>query len=372
MKGRFALLIFLTTFQTGCVETIIMDSQERDRPVAVNCILQGENRAYEVWDYTPTPQTQSMTIRYIKGQSEGEYIPVMDAEVSLSYVSGSSQQEEILLFSYAGEGRWESDRPIVIEPETEYSLSIVIPGREPIWAKTVSAPRVYLNWNLQSVESMAESAEGMREYFLHSFRFRSTRGQGDSPEGREGVKGYSVWIYPQEYVEGKWIDLDYIVTNNPYADDFNINNMKFSDLEVLGRPADYYPHLSAATTPAEYYVICFDGARTFAPNLPVHEKFVRIDNLEADSFFFLRGGPIWFVEPESWNPNVFRCLCHFVSKDLDEYLRYVYVHEYGLDHYLTTLYSNSNTYSNIHGGIGIFGCDSMSTLPLLTLGGAAN
>ena len=88
---------------------------------------------------------------------------------------------------------------------------------------------------------------------------------------------------------------------------------------------------------------------------------------EAESFFFLRGGPVWFVEPESFDPNVFRCLCHFVSKDLDEYLRYAYVHEYSLDHFLTTLYSNAHMLSNVHGGVGIFGCDCVSSLPLLTL-----
>ena len=364
MKGRILLWVLLTTFLTGCVETIVMDPQEKDRPVAVNCILQGENRAYELWDYTPTPLTQSLTLRYVKGKSEKEYIPVEEANVSIKYVSGSSSEEETLTFSYVGEGRWDSDRPVVIEPETEYSLSIDIPGRESIWAKTVSPPRVYINHN---IGSMWDAGEGMRDYFLHSFRFRAARGQGDSPEGREGVKGCSVWIYPQEFVAGAWEYLDYVVTNNPYADDFNINNMKFSDLEVLGRPADYYPHLSAETTPAEYYVICFEGAQLYAPNLPVHEKFVRIDNLEAESFFFLRGGPVWFVEPESFDPNVFRCLCHFVSKDLDEYLRYAYVHEYSLDHFLTTLYSNSNMLLNVHGGIGIFGCDSVSSLPLLTL-----
>lgn len=365
MKSRRLFYIVTMMVSAGCVETIVMDPQEKKPAVAVHCILQGENRAYEEWYYTPTPQTQSLTLRYVKGKSEKEYIPVEEANVSIKYVSGSSSAEETLSFSYVGEGRWESDRPIVIEPETEYSLSIDIPGREPIWAKTVSPPWVYLNLN-------SKSEFEWNDYFLHSFRFRSTRGQGDSPEGREGVKGCSVWIYPQEYVSGAWKDLDYVVTNNPYADDFNINKMKFSDLEVIGRPADYHPLFSLETTPAEYYVICFDGAQHLAPDLPVHEKFVRIDNLEAESFFFLRGGPVWFVEPESFDPNVFRCLCHFVNKDLDEYLRYVYVHEYSLDHYLTTLYSNSNTLSNVHGGIGIFGCDCVSSLPLLTLLAASN
>ena len=366
MKQIAYFIIFLLACigAISCVETIVMDPQEKKPAVAVHCILQGENRAYEEWYYTPTPQTQSLTLRYVKGKSEQDYTPVEDATVSISYVSSSSSVEETLSFSHVGGGRWESDRPIVIEPETEYSLSVDIPGRETIWAKTVSPPRVYINWN-------SKSEFEWNDYILRSFRFRSTRGQGDSPEGREGVKGYSVWVYPQEYVEGVWKDLDYIVTNNPYADDFNINNMKFSDLDVIGRPAGLSPHLSAETTPAEYYVICFEGAKILEPNLPVHEKFIRIDNLEAESFFFLRGGPIWFVEPESFDPNVFRCLCHFVSNDLDEYLRYVYVHEYSLDHYLTTLYSNSNTLSNVHGGIGIFGCDCVSSLPLLTIGAAS-
>ena len=83
MKGRILQWVLLTTFLTGCVETIVMDPQEKDRPVAVNCILQGENRAYELWDYTPTPLTQSLTLRYVKGKTEKEYIPVEDANVSM-------------------------------------------------------------------------------------------------------------------------------------------------------------------------------------------------------------------------------------------------------------------------------------------------
>ena len=39
---------------TRCVECIIMVSQEKDRPVAVNCIFLGENLAYKTWDYTST------------------------------------------------------------------------------------------------------------------------------------------------------------------------------------------------------------------------------------------------------------------------------------------------------------------------------
>ena len=67
MKERIPLGVLLVTFLAGCVETIVMDPQEKDRTVAVHCILQGENRAYEDWDYKPTPKTQSLTLRYVKG-----------------------------------------------------------------------------------------------------------------------------------------------------------------------------------------------------------------------------------------------------------------------------------------------------------------
>ena len=354
MKGKFCLFLILMV-SAGCVETINMESNEKNPPVAVNCILRGENRANTLWDdYSPTPHTQSLTLRYVKGKSEKSFIAVEDAVVYLMYVSVGSYKEETqetLQFSYVGNGLWESERPVVIEPETEYSLYVEIPGRDVICAETVSPPVVYFEWNKPGTINDNEE-----ELFLHNFRFSG---------GGTGLKGYAAWIFAQEYSANGWIDLDYIVTNNPYADDFNVTLLKYSDLEISGESRDMNDYYLS------YY---FEGGRTLAPTLPVHDKFVRIYNLESESFSFVQGGPIWYLNLESNDyygkgrhldySSFYRCQCHFLSKDLDVFFRNIYLHENSLDNYLTAVYSNPNIYSNIRGGIGIFGCDCVSMLPL--------
>ena len=351
MRERLSLILVFMIVSTGCVETIIMESNEKDLPVAVNCILRGENNAYEQGDYSPYPQTQSLTLRYVRGKSDKAYTPVLNAIVYIKYNSDSSQKEEILRFSYVENGRWESERPIVIEPGTEYSLHVEIPGRNDISAQTVSPPAVFVLWNnTLGIQSSEE------EFFLHNFRFY---GAGTA------LNSYAAWIYAQEYSSDGWTDLDYIVTNNPYADDFNINTLKYSDLDISGDSKDMNDYYLS------YY---YEGAKALATNLPVHDKFVRVYNLESDNFSFIQGGPIWYLNLESNDfygrgryldySSFYRCLCHFLSKDLDEYLRNVYIYEHSLDHYLTAIYSNPKTYSNIQGGIGIFGCDCVSELPL--------
>lgn len=336
-----------------------MDSQEKDPPVAVNCILKvahtrndrallDSSRNHQ-WDlpHPPIgPQKQSLTLRYIKGKTDKDYIPVVDATVYISYVSESSQREEILPFSYVEDGRWESDSPIEIQYNTDYTLSVDIPGREPIRARTTSPP------NVGMINALGSEEDPKVAYSV----FVSPYEKGAV------VRDYAAWIYAQEYSAEGWVDLDYIATDNPYADDFNISQHKFSDLNMSGELMDQ----------EDYHVqIRYGELQAFWPEASLHEKFVRIYNLEYMGHFFLYGGPKWYLNLEStdyfgrgWSighqtVEYNRYLCHILSKDLDVYLRNIYIHEHSLDSYLTSVYSNPNQYSNINGGMGIFGCDCL-------------
>lgn len=359
MRNNLSLLVICMMLSAGCVETILLDSNEKDARVAVNCILKGETVAYPFWEldgYSPSPQKQSMTIRYVKGKTEKDYIPVEDAVVYIKYVSSTSQEENTLSFSHQGNGNWESDYALLIEPETEYTLYVEIPGRDVIWAQTVSPPRMSVKINPKNI------IEDPEELYLHHFKFA----------GKEkSLAGYAVWVYAQEYSSGVWVDFDYLVTNHPYADDFNINEMHFSDLIISGEPEDLRDN---------YFRSYFEGAKTLKPELPLHDGFIRIYDLDSDNYSFIIGGPLWYLNIEKndffgrgkWSAIDYReCIrfqCHLLSKELDEYLRKIYIHERSLDSYLTAVYSNPNNLSNIHGGIGIFGCDSWSITSLFASG----
>ena len=49
-----------------------------------------------------------------------------------------------------------------------------------------------------------------------------------------------------------------------------------------------------------------------------------------------------------------------MNGDLDKYFRSTYTYEESMDHYLTTVYSAPDVYTNIVGGVGIFGVEYIS------------
>lgn len=363
MKAHFTILMmFLTATLTGCVETIVMAPDDKDMPVVVNCILKSDYSWSSLGGEKEAtgPQKQSLTVRYAKGKSEKDFIPIGDATVYIKYVSELSQKEETFSFSYQEDGRYESDSPIQIQEDTEYTLFVEIPGRETIWARTVSSPMVrqILNPVLYSDTSDDET------YYLHRFMFCGCEIEERFKRKDMALQEYAAWIYAQEYSSEGWVDLDCLVSNCPYADNFNITEKKFADLFILGEAKDQND---------SFLSLDFENTKSLVPNLPLHDKFIRIYNLESEAYFFIKGGPVWYLNLEDNDyfgqgmrmgndKDYFRLLCHVLSYDMDAFLRDLYVHEHRLDNYLTTVYSSPNIYTNINGGLGIFGCDCLYVL----------
>ena len=369
---QYALLLSVM-FLSGCVETIVMDPHEKDLPVVIHCVLSNPtDKVYFVVDsasLADSRQKQSMTIKYAKGKSADEYIPVEDAVVLIHASDSLAGTEGTMRFVHIGNGTWESENAVRILEDTKYSLSVSIPGRETIWAETVSQSMTKPGLYLPDDIMFGDHKEAMEFVMKHPFAFGSN---GDSP----------AWVFAQGYTPEGWKELKYLVTDHPYADDFNVTGQHFSDMTLLGsRDAD-------DETDA-YLQQIFEKSMGYFPDLPLHEGYLRISKIEEQVPFFLFAGPVWFqnleandyygmydewpegytVDPETlertpvykkegwtWN-KYFRFCFHLVNSDLDEYLRSIYIQELESRNYLTALYSTANTYTNIHGGLGIFGCD---------------
>ena len=113
-----ALLLF------GCVEPIVLDPGEKDLPVMVYCVLKNNiilGRAEKT--------VQTLNLMYVKGKSQADYIPVVEATV---YLEGD---EKKIPFAYKGGDLWETEA-MFIKSGVEYVLKIEIPGRGLISAKT--------------------------------------------------------------------------------------------------------------------------------------------------------------------------------------------------------------------------------------------
>lgn len=307
---------------TGCVETITMDPEEENLPVMVNCLL------------SPDLKVQTLYLQYVKGKSAEDYVPVIDAEV---YITAEffPHRTDTLFFHYVEGNKWESqDTPgIIIEGGKQYSLFVKIPGRDLIRAET-TCPVAF------RPECRSEVYES--HYSIYFELYIDLRYKGKE------IYTCPVWVFAKGKHK-KYEECDeyypYLVTDHPYADDFNINGLKFKDLSLDG---EFDGHCMQISWPA------FMDMRRMMPDLPLHDDFVRIEHLDAERFHLL-AGPLEY--PKTGEPHQDYFLFKFVSKEYDKYLRSVYVKKRKLEHDLTAIYSTEDIYSNIEGGVGIFGSE---------------
>ncbi|MBP5235277.1 MAG: DUF4249 family protein, partial [Bacteroidales bacterium] len=184
------MFLSLAVVLAGCVETIVMDPGEKDLPVMVNCILEaGEMGPQTLW------------LQYVKGKSAPDLIPITDAEVYLQFSSGGATG--IKEFTHVDGSKWETDSLTMILSGMTYSLTVQIPGRDVIKAQT-TIPRSY------SPSSSLNTKDGTIEWSLSDYN--------DEPS-------VPVWIFASKgkHQEDEPASSRYplLVTDNPYADDFN-------------------------------------------------------------------------------------------------------------------------------------------------------
>ena len=107
------------------------------------------------------------------------------------------------------------------------------------------------------------------------------------------------------------------------------------------------------------------------PDLPLHKGFVRIDQPEGfsnglsdddlktsyqysrNSFFILGDYSNYLsgIEP-------FLIEVRFLSEEYDAFLRELHIRNLSKDDFILSTYDSNNIYSNIYGGVGIFGAEN--------------
>lgn len=328
----FLLCLLVMMVSSGCVETIIMDPHEENLPVAVTCVLEAGR------------SKQALYLQYVKGKSQEEYIPVENAKV---YIKESSLLGKTFEFYHTSGCIWEiQESPFtVIVPDMTYTLYVEIPGRETITAETTipsnrNIPQVVMYSRDRETETILDRYDDV--YFQMNCE--------------EGTKTAPVWIYA---FKGKHTDNEsaesrypFLVTDHPNADPINITGEKFSSLVIEGGPGpdDFY---LKSTWPV------YKEMPQKMPNLPLYEGFVRIDHLDG-SYFHLLAGPLKYRESYQDHFDFF-----FVSEEYDNYLRTIFIKNHRLDNNMTNVFSTENIYSNVKGGVGIFGGVSRNPIQFL-------
>lgn len=175
---------------------------------------------------------------------------------------------------------------------------------------------------------------------------------------------------------------NYAVTDHPGVDNFNVVSGTVSDLKWCRQP------ITCVWTMNGNYGVWADSNYSqwctfMCPDLPLHGKFLRIDHpadftnglseedlkssyqWSANSFFIC--GDYNERYPRSYRSQQYSIRyqsyineVHFVSDEYDSYLRALYVKYFERDDFILSAYDYENVYTNINGGLGVFGADLVS------------
>ena len=264
----------------------------------------------------------------------------------MSISSRESGYNKTAEFHYVGDSRWELEDPFFkVVPGHTYNLAVEMPNRKTITAVTTAPYYTYLD--VKGIHY--QTGTTMPDPPFDDIFFNSTL-------NKDELTG-PVWIFANkgshasnESIENRYLNL---VTDHPYADNFNINGQYCSDLIIDGGPINDDKHLRH-TWPA------FKNMRKTMPDLPLYERFIRISHID-DNPFHLLAGPLRYMESYGDHFDFY-----FVSEEYDRYLRSVYIKNHRLDYDYASIFSSENIYSNIEGGVGIFGCFVLTSTVFLT------
>lgn len=326
-------ILFFIAFQS-CTMEISLDSMG-ERQIAVECVL----------DNGPE---QTLRLCFAKGSSENSIKYISEADAVLTDLTDNITAGN---FSHASDGIWTLGYSAI--PGHNYRLDINIPGHDPIYS-----------------EQLMPSIDITAEYYIHTFGDSNLYEYRSYPHIVYRLITFPeyTWIYALRYDEsiGTRVIAEEICTDYPYVDNFNLTGETYSP-EVILQDLYGIPHYM-----------------TLAPELigtNLHNKYLRIskkDTLDRN-WLVLAGNfsgvfPIQFME-NKWGLLADRgkvsileekqgCVVFAgLSADYDRYLREaIYFQQLQESSDLSSIYIRDNIFTNIHGGVGIFGAKAEEKL----------
>ena len=346
MKARLINILLLASLLPSallsCVEPIDLNAGE-DPQVVVNCILTEDDVQTLEMYYTPTSM-------------DGARRPVEDAEVILRCGYAGAGK-----FHYVGDGLWQCEyRP---EYGKEYNLMIVMEGHV-LQASTKFPADV----TVACYGRRRDIGEGRHRinYLMYSYELRLFNRSPECPPyyGYPCLLASHLWAFPKD--KGWGDDYQkYIATSHFCADDFNLTSLRVRDLPCFSADSIKVMPKWLREELGWYPLMMGD--------LQVHQGFVRIDIPKdyhsGKAQEELKDSPIYtdisFVLarpfPTSWSnygspyqePGGLYDI-YILSNEADNYFKDVYRKHLNKDNFLFE-YDTENIYSNISGGIGVFG-----------------
>jgi len=314
---------FVILCLVSCVRDIDLTVDEEPL-VVVECVL----------DDGPV---QTMKLTYTKAKKEKINHPVENAEC---FLIDKSDNDLSMSFYYSGEGEWNINYSAIYGHD--YRLEIRIPGLDLIYAEDRMPEKIEVE-SIHYIQPWAASHTSIEEeYPLFQGSLYRINSLGDF-----------VWICGMNYIEDKdtYEIADNICTDFPDVDSFNLNGNIHENINGV------YPVLYGAS---------------------MHNRFLRIQKEKAKEkrLFCICGdfkGDYMGINtkysclvnynyvPEHTGHLLFRSVSSNYDKYLFEAVMFQQYQEQSDE--LSNIYLYKNRFSNINGGIGIFGSCSSQKVP---------
>ncbi len=318
-------LAALPALLCSCAKEIVMDAGE-EPVVAVECILSEQ-------------PVQTLRLSFTKGAAMDEAPALSEAEAVLIDLT---EGKTVGSFERRDDGTWTLGYAAV--PEHSYRLEVDVPGHETVWAEQTMPTACLVISTFMNIFSSSSYFVSLYGSFL-SFNFATE----------------IAWIRALNYNPdtGKREYAEYICTDASNVSDFNLAGATYdppvSDTDVWGhkRTAYLYPNLRGAPLHRRYLRIKLpmtanDSGKT-TPGIHIAGsmtgKYYHKDNPFSQK-------PI--DRPPRSDEGI--VVVSYVSRDYDRYLREaIYYKKISESTDLADMLLRENIFTNIHGGLGIFG-----------------
>lgn len=318
IRQVIALLSFF--FATACVEPIILDPMEK-MPVIVTCVLTNKNN-------------QTLNLYYANRPSETEYVNITDARVQI--IGGGKTYS----FYWNGEA-WSSQ--FTPEYGTTYDLFIELNSGEIITSSTLFPEKVTLKEKRVCMYNILPYISESRYCYLDGC-----------------TDDVYLWIL------GHDDKTSHFFTNHYGVDNINLVSGSIKDFEFYEQVSTHIPDEWKETN-SFYLDLC--------SSLPCHYKYLRIhhpsdyNNGIAEDMIYFNGirspFPEGFIIATDYliQPSMSGYLVPYSYMDIAVYITNKVYDEFLarqakagiLKDELANLYSTNLDYTNIEGGLGIFG-----------------
>ena len=326
IKFTAVMLTALMLALSSCVRDVIMDAGERPQ-VVVECVLTND-------------ETQELRLIFTKGASKAEAEPLTEAVATLIDLTEGKTVGE---FVRSTGDLWTLDYSAV--PDHGYRIEIQVPGYDLIHAEdTMPDLDICAEWY-----SSTFSSSNLYEY--HSYDYVVYVLESLPDHTYISAMNWNPSTHRHEVVEK-------ICTDYPYVDNFNLIGEVYSpQIDTVYR----YGHI--------YY-------ESLYPDLignSLHRRYLRIPrqselkkkwlivsgDMTGDYHFDLEYTPLMLKDNgKVFESDIRKGYVTFmgVSESYDNYLQDALYFQYLQESSdMTSIYIQDNIYTNIHGGLGIFG-----------------